>query len=614
MMSTDKEAITQNLDFEKYYRQQLPSLKLQGHEKAVALCPFHDDKNPSLSIKLDTGVFNCFGCSEHGSAIDFHMKVYGLSYPSALVELAHFAGISGDTRKKEIQTVYDYRDETGSLLFQTVRYSPKGFAQRKPDGNGGWIWNLAGVRLLPYNLQDVINAEKVLVVEGERDSDALKSLGLVASTSPLGAGKWRPDYNRYFLDKDVVIIPDNDEPGRQHALSVANNLKEVAKTIKIVNLPGLSDKGDVTDWMEDHNSADLLTLIDSTGEWPGEQCDLTLYNSLPSGADLQNMEVKVEWIVEGLIPKQSVTTFAGKGGVGKSYLLMGMADAVSKGEPFLGLTTQQAKSIYVDFENPLPVNIQRSRNLDVKKVKFWHNGMELKPPRIDSPEFVEYFKLPPSVLIFDSLRAAQSGDENDSRDMALAMGRYKELRDRGFTVILIIHTQKANERMFRGSMAIFDQADHVLNFYPVRNIKSDKAVDDDDDGDIGDLPFYLGTKEKTRYDRFQIYVKRAGGGRFTIAEDPKFAEMRELQALLKDSGSMNQTEIMKLAKSQLNYGKPKVRTLLHEGIGRFWTVIAGNKGARIYSCLDEEATSDSGTGQEDFPHEGDENLIEGDLP
>ena len=154
--------------------------------------------------------------------------------------------------KLQIVKTYDYRDETGKLLFQVCRLDPKDFRQRSPVENGGWSWSTKGVRKVLYRLPSVLAAAPdsvVYVVEGEKDVDALSELGLVATCNAGGAGKWRSDYNAAFRGRDVVVVQDNDDAGRQHTVSVASNLAPVARRVRILELPGLPDKGDVSDWL-----------------------------------------------------------------------------------------------------------------------------------------------------------------------------------------------------------------------------------------------------------------------------------------------------------------------------------------------------------------------------
>jgi len=170
--------------------------------------------------------------------------------------------------KKVIKT-YDYLDESSKLLFQTVRYEPKDFRQRRPDPDnpGQWLWNLDGVEPVLYRLPELIKApmqDWVLIPEGEKDAKRLYcGLGFTATTNPMGAGKWRSEYNEYFKGRLVALIPDNDKAGRRHAEQVANSLYGTAGEIRIVELPGVPEKGDVSDWLDNgHNKAELLQLID----------------------------------------------------------------------------------------------------------------------------------------------------------------------------------------------------------------------------------------------------------------------------------------------------------------------------------------------------------------
>ena len=261
-----KETILRSLPIKTYYEREVPTIRWNGKE-GMALCPFHEDSKPSLSVNPETGVYFCHGCGEKGNIFDFHMSRHTLSFPDALKELAVFAGIA-EPQEKKIVATYDYTDEAGALLYQVVRYEPKDFRQRQPNGKGDWTWNLDGIMTVPYNLPQVIAAETVFVVEGERDVEALKGIELVGTTNPQGAGKWKARYNEYFTGKNVVVIPDNDDVGKRHGASIAKNLSGIAKTIKIVNLPNLPEKGDVSDWIAKGETKEaLLDIVNNTSEW-----------------------------------------------------------------------------------------------------------------------------------------------------------------------------------------------------------------------------------------------------------------------------------------------------------------------------------------------------------
>ena len=90
------------------------------------------------------------------------------------------------------ETPYPYDDEQENLLFQVVRFPGHKFLQRRPDGKGDWIYNLDGVRRVPYHLSILVRStQDVFITEGEKDADNLAVLGLITTTNPGGAGKWR---------------------------------------------------------------------------------------------------------------------------------------------------------------------------------------------------------------------------------------------------------------------------------------------------------------------------------------------------------------------------------------------------------------------------------------
>lgn len=177
--------------------------------------------------------------------------------------------ISGGEDRR-IVAVYPYHDEDGSLLYEVVRFEPKGFAQRRPDGNGGHSWGLNGQRRVPYGLPELLAAPAdalVFVAEGEKDIHTLRHLGLTATCNPGGAGKWQPDFNKYFAGRDVVVLADNDGPGLAHADHVARSLHQVARRVRLVWLPG-PEKSDVSDWLDAGHSVDeLLAIVAQTPDY-----------------------------------------------------------------------------------------------------------------------------------------------------------------------------------------------------------------------------------------------------------------------------------------------------------------------------------------------------------
>jgi len=284
-MSGLKEQILQSMefrDYKRYFEQEIQGEigKLNSSGWAVCLCPFHDDTNPSLNINFfQEGAWRCHACSETGDLFTFHQKKHGTDFKGALEYFANFMGIDPDNveskkkaapkKKKSLgppAAVYQYRNLNGKVIYETCKYeNPKDFRQRRPHPTkeGEFVWNLKDIEVVPYNLQTVVKSDTLYIVEGEKDADRLAQIGLTATCNPMGAGKWWNSLTPYFKDKTVIILPDNDDPGRKHADLVAMKLHGTAKAIQIINLPNLKEGGDVSDWLGAGNTkADLIELIE----------------------------------------------------------------------------------------------------------------------------------------------------------------------------------------------------------------------------------------------------------------------------------------------------------------------------------------------------------------
>jgi len=240
-------------------------------------------------------------------------------------------------RRRKIVKIYDYLSAEGNVVFQGVRFDPKDFRLRRPDGRGGYIWNLDGVERVLYRLTELLAAkrnETVYLPEGEKDVDLLAKLGLVATTNPGGAGNWREEYTTALKGRHVAILQDNDEAGRKHAEKVARSVYGEAASVKVVVLPGLPEGGDVSDWLNAGNSVDdLLRIVNETPEWePSSSAAETPDQFDDVGTLLSDVvEESVEWLWEGRIPLGKLTVIDGDPGTGKSALTTDLAARVTTG-------------------------------------------------------------------------------------------------------------------------------------------------------------------------------------------------------------------------------------------------------------------------------------------
>jgi len=232
----------------------LRGVKSLQNGQYLASCPSHNDIKPSLSIRSTNGkiLVHC----QAGCLTEAVVKSVGLSKSDLF--------LSNSTPKKRIVEIYPYHNMEGQLLFEVVRYEPKSFAQRRPDGNGGFIWNMTDINPVLYHLPDILRAiqygDTIFVTEGEKDCDSLWGLGLVATCSPIGAGKWKPEYSDTLTGSKVNILQDSDEPGRNHALQVAHALYGKAKTIKL--FPPFDSAEDISDWLgKEHTLEELEKIV-----------------------------------------------------------------------------------------------------------------------------------------------------------------------------------------------------------------------------------------------------------------------------------------------------------------------------------------------------------------
>jgi hypothetical protein len=172
--------------------------------------------------------------------------------------------------KPRVLVRYDYCDASGALRYQVERcLEPKSFRQRQPSpyANGDWVYNLKGIDPLPYRLPEVIDAiasgRSVVIVEGEKDADALTGVGLVASCNSGGAGKWQPALTKHFKGATILIIGDNDAPGMHHVQDVAAQLDGTAANVRVLDLaehwPECPHKGDISDWLAGGGTPEQLT-------------------------------------------------------------------------------------------------------------------------------------------------------------------------------------------------------------------------------------------------------------------------------------------------------------------------------------------------------------------
>lgn len=384
--------------------------------------------------------------------------------------------LSGD---KKIAARYDYCDEQGELLYQVCRTEPKGFFQRRPDEQGGWIRNLDGVRRVLYRLPELLASDAsttVFICEGEKDADALSEHGLLATTNSGGAGRWQDEYNETLNNRHVVILPDNDEVGKEHAVKTADLLKTVAASVRLVELPDLPEKGDISDWLKNGGTVKQLQEIVSNTPILEAMRTKTHNTRIQSAADLLAKEFpEPKFAVYGLF-SEGVTIFAGKPKAGKSWCGLGIAIAVASGGLALdSLRVEQGDVLYLaleDGERRLQTRLQQilGNSSTPTKLEVATQWNQLNEGGLDALENWLMSRPDARLIVIDTLkRVRPKGNgraqiyDNDY-DALSPLGDLA--RKYGVSIVVIHHTRKADSDdpldLISGSYGLSGSADGVL--------------------------------------------------------------------------------------------------------------------------------------------------------
>jgi hypothetical protein len=347
-----------------YYSTRVPKLKRRKNEWRGA-CPIHQGKNDNFCVDPKTGRWYCHSaCGHGGDILDLEAELRGGDFPTRKAEVFRLVSriepVNGHYRGHNWREVacYQYVDQQGRLVYEVVRRErgegagrEKEFRQRRPDGKGGRIWNLSGVLRIPYRLPQLLTAQTVYLVEGEKDVHSLETWGLVASCNSGGSASSSlySQWTEHFRGRDLFILPDRDPPGRKHAARVAEALIGAAASIRIVELPGLPEGGDFTDWRDSGGTLERFreltaaaTAIDAPAldglrvRWGLAKDQAPQPAASDTGtlitrrlADIESRPVS--WLWAGRIARGKLTIIAGNPGLGKSQITASIAAIVTTG-------------------------------------------------------------------------------------------------------------------------------------------------------------------------------------------------------------------------------------------------------------------------------------------
>jgi hypothetical protein len=489
-------------------------MKARSRGQGLTHCPAHHDDHPSLAIKEEGGntLWNCHaGCSQD-------------AVTKAIGELApRHTPVAGKRQPRREVATYDYRDIAGNLLYQAVRFEPKDFRLRRPDG-GGWSWSLNGTPRVLYGLPELAASpsRRVVLVEGEKDADRLRSLGLLATCYAGGAkAPWQPSWSQILRGRKVVILPDADIPGITKALADAQQLVHEVAELRIVPLPGLEvleDHGeDVSDWLDHgHDLAELKAIVEASPTWSpvdvGEAWEFIFDGPLhlevaavdhepdpePEHrsehgltvrrlADLSTMPgAELQWVVERFSAIGAVTDLTAYIKVGKSTLSAQLMASVLHGEPFLGEYAAQKSPVVLFTEEPAVSLLMALTDAGVETedplhLVLWSENSGRTWAQAAAAAAALCREVGAKLLVVDTLSTwAAVEDENAASEARAATAWLLTIAAQGVAVQVLRHARKSGGEIHnagRGSGAYGGAADILLNLDYERDEKNNYEED-----------------------------------------------------------------------------------------------------------------------------------------
>lgn len=276
----------------QYYENTYSGIRWSSGGEGRVLCPFHDEKTPSLHVNRDTGKWHCHGCDESGrSIVSHHAKREDVSHTIAAEQLyeryvhpvipermvydwardlrqrapairylVNERCLSPDVIKHyklgwlgkaiTIPVPNEFGYYVNAKLYMGPNAQPKMLNYSTPESRKQGIKYGSPPMLFPLDAF-ALAARKgyIIVCEGEWDALALLSMGVPAITCTGGCKSWAPQYNERFRGLHVYVAYDNDKDGERYDSVVARNLRNDARSIKRIRIPRTRGRKDVLDWI-----------------------------------------------------------------------------------------------------------------------------------------------------------------------------------------------------------------------------------------------------------------------------------------------------------------------------------------------------------------------------
>ena len=374
------------------------------------------------------------------------------------------------------------------LLYQKRRYQPEGqaktFRMFRPDGER-WIAGIdaegASTRRVLYNLPFLVTANVVAVCEGEKDCENVMQAGLYVGNGdvrfaatcnfdgawkPGDRPKWLPEYDAFFAGKLVFVFRDNDEAGEAWSAHVAASAARYARQVRIVALEGLPEKGDVSDWLQTHSGEELKKAMHASHRWeePKSESRPFFLDAVTFAAE---EPARVDWLVEGVIPRGVNGIICGDPKASKSFHAVDLAMSLACGVEWLGMRVpRQVRTALVSREDSPSLTQRRINRLLAGNARYGLNlsswmlvntRRQLADFQVTTDEHLQQLidelkQFRVEFVVLDVFRSLHDSEENDNTEVQQVLQRINRIQNECECAVALVHhiNKVAAENIFKG--------------------------------------------------------------------------------------------------------------------------------------------------------------------
>lgn len=435
--------------------------------------------------------------------------------------------------------IFEYHDDRGRLAYEVLKFPKTAqtrYQQRRRHRDGGWIWGLrdqeygktkdgdwrpvkedrkysaverieAATRWL-YHRDEVMRAvaegRTVYLCEGEKDVETLRAWGLVATTNAGGAKYWSAEFDLDLTSAHVIILPDNDDAGRQRATLRGAGLAGKANSVRVLDLSlhwDAGEKDDVTDWKEKAGGTpeQFDKLARRAPLWKPER-PKSRYNAL-EWSRLDEAGPELDFLVDGWLTEGERSVIGGPSKSGKSFLAIHLAMCVCRGQDFFNWPVKRGGVVYQAGEGAKGVKRRLKayrKHFDVgddEDVPFVFLGskVDLYSRDGDTQGLIDEIKAwglvmsyPLRLVVIDTLATATAGaDENSGKDMSIVLANIARIADETGAAVMLVHHMNAEGKKLRGHTSVYANVDQVITVIcdeetKMRTATLSKQKDDED--------------------------------------------------------------------------------------------------------------------------------------